>query len=121
MDHAGLAKASTKYLHQRLLVVLVSPPLPGIITQHRRGPNNPNSKHHGIQGEGFNESDEKWHEKGEDEDDDSRRSSSSSSSGSEGDECWSDDDPDRESRRSVLMGISLQYLKEAIPCLSSIA
>ncbi|CAN0419015.1 unnamed protein product, partial [Ectocarpus sp. 13 AM-2016] len=30
-----LVKASTKYLHQRLLVVLVSPPLPGIITKHR--------------------------------------------------------------------------------------
>lgn len=30
-------QASTKYLHERLLVVLVSPPLPATITPHRAG------------------------------------------------------------------------------------
>ena len=88
-------QASTKYLHQRLLVVLVSPPLPGIVTQNRRGTTDRASKNQEVQGEGDDESDEHVY----DDRSSSSISSSSGGSGSESDGYWSDDDPDRESPR----------------------
>lgn len=104
-------QASTKYLHQRLLVVLVSPPLPGIITQHRHGTDNRTSKRHGIHGEEGNESGENMCEEGEDQ----NGQSSSSSSASESDEYWSDDDPDRESPSRFFFGIWLRVSNEPKP------
>lgn len=46
-----------KYLHQRLLVVLVSPPLPGISTQHGHRTHDTDSKRRGFRGEDGSESD----------------------------------------------------------------
>ena len=89
-------------------MVLVSPPLPGIITQHRRGPTDRALKNHGIEAEGGNNRDDRVYGKGGDEHDDSKSNSSGSGSGSgssgsssgggggsESDGGWSDDEPDR--------------------------
>lgn len=111
-------QASTKYLHQRLLVVLVSPPLPGIVMQRGHRKSGRASKHHKVEGEGRNESDENGYQKGEDGHDDSRSSSSSIGSsicssigGSEGDGGWSDDNPDRESSRRFMMGLGSSFFR----------
>ncbi|CAM9255225.1 unnamed protein product [Ectocarpus sp. 6 AP-2014] len=78
-----LVKASTKYLHQRLLVVLVSPPLPGIITKHRHASGS-------CASHGGGKSDSEGHG-GEYGDEDS---STACTSGSEDESVLSDDDPD---------------------------
>ena len=95
---ARYVQASTKYLHQRLLVVLVSPPLPGIMTQQRHPTRHNASKRRGSSGEDGSESDGSVDEQGGGTYETSSIGSalSSTSSGSEGDYC-SDDDAGRES------------------------
>ncbi|CAM9134053.1 unnamed protein product [Ectocarpus sp. 12 AP-2014] len=78
-----LVKASTKYLHQRLLVVLVSPPLPGIITKHRHA-----SGSSASHGGGRSDSGERGGEHGDED------SSTTYTSRSEDESILSDDDPD---------------------------
>lgn len=99
-------QASTKYLHQRLLVVLVSPPLPGIITKHRlagscashRGGRSDSGGHGGEHG---------------DED-----SSTACTSESEDESLWSDDDPDRESPYRSLITFGLKPISETTAVVS---
>lgn len=87
-------------------MVLVSPPLPGIITQHRHGTGDCASERHGTQGIGRSENDEAEYKNGNEHDD---GSSSDSTSGSEVDDCWSDDEPERESPSRLFLFLGFGY------------